>query len=143
MQGRFRGLGFVFDWPLLVGSLPFKFLFFRCQPTVASATSPLRLPSFAFLANIFARVNRKGESRRIGNVVKEVEEATGGVNLQSSGWIASKISDIDGGEGDNGRQHEREIWIGRSGNRRSSRAIVSLAFIWWGDLCGWGRKKFM
>ena len=98
-----------------------SFCFFRCQPTVASATSPLRSPSFAFLANIFPRAEPEGERRRRGDVGKEVEEATGGVNLQSAGWIASKISDIDGGEGDNGRDVERALRIVKSGRRRRLR----------------------
>ena len=52
-----------------------KFLFVRCQPTVASATSPLQLPFFAFLENIFARAEPEGERTRRGDVGREVEEA--------------------------------------------------------------------
>ena len=121
VRGRFKGLGFVFEWPLLVGSLPFKFLFFRCQPTVASAMSPLRFPFFAFLAIDSVDELGLGGENSTGDVVKEVEEAARGSDKFTSNLrqaFASRISDIDGGEGDNGRHVERAVWIVRSGRRR-------------------------
>ena len=85
-----------------------------------------------------------GGENSTGDVGSEEEGAArGGVNLQSrlDQAFASRISDIDGGKGDDGRDVEREVRIGRSGNRRSSRAIGSLAFIG-GVICvGGGVKK--
>ena len=49
--------------------------------------------------------------------------------------LASRIADKDGGEGDDGREVEREVRIVKSGRRRSSRAIGSLAFIGGVILC--------
>ena len=88
--------------------------------------SEFRVGSVAITPSYSSRIDsvdelELGGENSTGDVGSEEEGAArGGVNLQSRlrQAFASRISDIDGGEGDNGRHVERAVWIVRSGHRR-------------------------